>query len=174
VEDDIYKAVEGFGYLTNEVALYTRSSGYLDQYKAAIADLNAEYAAGNITQTSWIEGLQDAYDGIIDNLSALQDLDDTMVEYYGDTYDLALEKIQKYTDRMDNQISVLEHYSSIMSLLGKEQDYNLMDVILKGQATVAQNSYKVSQAQVAMAKEQVDNLAKLIAETTDAAALEMY
>jgi hypothetical protein len=61
-----------------------------------------------------------------------------------------------------------------MSLLGKEQDYNLMDVILKGQATVAQNSYKVSQAQVAMAKEQVDNLAKLIAETTDAAALEMY
>ena len=73
-----------------------------------------------------------------------------MMEYYGETLAMASDEIAKYTDQMDHAASVLDHYSSIMSLLGKDKDYKAMEVILKGQATMAQNAYEVSKKSAEM------------------------
>jgi hypothetical protein len=54
------------------------------------------------------------------------------MEYYGKTYDMALEKIEKYTSQLDHLNGVLDHYKSIMSLLGKDKDFEAMGVILEG------------------------------------------
>jgi hypothetical protein len=37
---------------------------------------------------------------------------------------LAQEEISVYTDRMENLNGVLDHYSTLMDLLGKKQDYS--------------------------------------------------
>jgi hypothetical protein len=58
------------------------------------------------------------------------------MEYYGNTLDMAAEEIAKYTDRMDHQTSVLEHYSSLLSIMGKENDYKTMGKVLEGKAKV--------------------------------------
>ena len=76
------------------------------------------------------------------------------MDYYGDTYDLALEKIEKYTSQMQHLSSVLDHYKSIMSLLGKETDFEAMGVIIEGQVETSKNNYEASQAIFEMAKTQ--------------------
>jgi hypothetical protein len=57
-----------------------------------------------------------------------------MKEYYGNTLDKANEEISKYTDRMEHQTAVLEHYQSVMEIMGKSTDYKKMGTILKGQS----------------------------------------
>jgi hypothetical protein len=42
-----------------------------------------------------------------------------MAEYYGKVIDMAIEKISIYTDKMEDLNSVLDHYSSILGLVGK-------------------------------------------------------
>jgi hypothetical protein len=55
------------------------------------------------------------------------------MNYYGDTLEMAQEEISKYTEKMEHQTSVLEHYKSMMDILGKSKDYNAIGNILDGQ-----------------------------------------
>jgi hypothetical protein len=57
-----------------------------------------------------------------------------MMEYYGNTLDMAVEEIAKYTDRMDHQTAVLDHYSSLLEIMGKSNDYKTMGKVLEGKA----------------------------------------
>jgi hypothetical protein len=77
-------------------------------------------------------------------LNSLTELDNAMMDYYGDTLKMASEELAKYTDQMDHTTKVLDHYSSMLSILGKEQDYDAMGTVLEGQATMAGNRYEVS------------------------------
>ena len=67
---------------------------YEDYYNS----LESSYANGEISQADYVDGLQNAYDSILDNLQAVQDLDKEMLEYYGNTLDLAEDELSKYTD----------------------------------------------------------------------------
>jgi hypothetical protein len=42
-----------------------------------------------------------------------------MMDYYGETLAAAQEEQTKYTDLMASQAGVLDHYASIMELMGK-------------------------------------------------------
>jgi hypothetical protein len=77
-------------------------------------------------------------------LNGLIELDDVMMDYYGNTLVMAEEELASYTDQMDHSASVLDHYATMLSILGKEQDYDAMGVVLEGQATMAGNRYEVS------------------------------
>ena len=151
MEGDIEKAVEAFGLLKDKMEV-TKDS--LADYETHVHELEAAYAAGEISQADYIDGLQNCYDSLYENLEALNELDEQMMDYYGDTYDLALEKIEKYTSQLDHLNGVLDHYKSIMSLLGKETDFETMGVILEGQVETTKNSYEAAQSVYNMAKEQ--------------------
>lgn len=151
MEGDIEKAVEAFGILQDK--LDTTSEKLFD-YEDHFNSLEQAYAAGQISQADYIAGLQECYDALYDNIEALNDLDKQMMEYYGETYDIALEKIETYTSQMEHLSSVLDHYKSIMSLLGKESDFETMGVIIEGQVKVAEDSYKSSKSIYELAKGQ--------------------
>jgi chromosome segregation ATPase len=150
MEGDIETAVEAFGLLKDKMEV-TKDS--LADYEDHVTDLEAAYAAGDISQADYIDGLQSCYDGLYENLEALNELDEQMMEYYGETYDLALEKIEKYTSQLEHLNGVLDHYKSIMSLLGKDTDFETMGVILEGQVETTKNSYEAAQSVYNMAKE---------------------
>lgn len=154
MEGDIEKAVEAFGILQDKL---DTTSEKLFNYEDHFNSLEQAYAAGQISQADYIAGLQECYDALYDNLEALNDLDKQMIEYYGKTYDLALEKIEEYTSQMEHLSGVLDHYKSIMSLLGKENNLEEMGKIIDAQVKVAEDSYKSSKSIYEMAKQQKED-----------------
>jgi hypothetical protein len=76
-----------------------------------------------------------------------------MMDYYGNTLAMAAEELANYTDLMDHSANVMKHYSNMLSILGRENDYDAMGVVLEGQATMAGNRYEVSKKNYNMLKE---------------------
>jgi hypothetical protein len=66
-----------------------------------------------------------------------------MEEYYGNVYDMALEKIAEHTASMEHLNSVLDHYSNIMDLIGKQEDYAAKNKILTSKANNLKNEVEV-------------------------------
>ena len=167
IEDDFYRMHEAAALMMGENG--SQLSEYrqnLEEYTAAMNELNRAYAAGEITEAMYEEGMAEVRAGIMDNLSSLNELDKTMMNYYGDTIAMAQEELAKYTDQMEHHVSVLDHYQSLMSILGKETDFNALGIILEGQAKTAENALKVSKENYEMYKRQVEAIEQQIAETT--------
>jgi hypothetical protein len=97
--------------------------------------------------------MKEVRSGIYDNLSSLQELDKSMIEYYGNTLDMAAEEIAKYTDRMDHQTVVLDHYSSLLEIMGKSNDYKTMGKTLEGRAKMLGDQASVAKKTMEMYKD---------------------
>jgi len=68
-----------------------------------------------------------------------------MQEYYGEVMDMALEEISLYTDEMEELNSVLDHYSNILELVGKQEDYATKGKVLQSKAANLRNEMQVQQ-----------------------------
>ncbi len=170
LSDNIYKAAEAFGYLQGQIdPTFGKMSSYEDFYNK----LESSYANGEITQADYIDGLQNAYDSILDNLQAVQDLDKEMLEYYGNTLDLAEDELSKYTDQMEHLTSVLDHYRSILSLLGRDTDYTKVLSVLEGNAQTKRNKFDTSKAWYESLKAERDAAAAALAQASDDAEREL-
>lgn len=164
LSDNIYKAAEAFGYLQGQIdPTFGKMSSYEDFYNK----LESSYANGEITQADYVDGLQNAYDSILDNLQAVQDLDKQMLEYYGNTLDLAEEELSKYTDQMEHLTSVLDHYRSILSLLGRDTDYTRVLTVLESNAQTKRNKFDTSKAWYESLKAERDAAAAALAQASD-------
>lgn len=164
LSDNIYKAAEAFGYLQGQIdPTFGKMSSYEDFYNK----LESSYANGEITQADYVDGLQNAYDSILDNLQAVQDLDKEMLEYYGNTLDLAEDELSKYTDQMEHLTSVLDHYRSILSLLGRDTDYTRVLTVLEGNAQTKRNKFDTSKAWYESLKAERDAAAAALAQASD-------
>ena len=188
IEDDFYSMAEAAALMVNANASTTGTS-QLGIYKQELADyadqvtaLNNAYnetdpSSSEISQAAYIEGLKEAKSGIIENLQSLQELDKSMMEYYGNTLDMAAEEIAKYTDRMDHQTAVLDHYSSLLEIMGKSNDYKTMGKVLEGKAKTIGDQAAVAKKTMEMYKGQAaDRLAEYqqALASGDKAAAELY
>jgi hypothetical protein len=154
IEDDFYKMNEAAALMIGPQLNEYKDN--LKEYAEAMNELNRAYAAGEITEAMYEEGMAEVRAGIMDNLSSLNELDKTMMNYYGDTIAMAQEELAKYTDQMEHHVNVLDHYQSLMSILGKETDFNALGIILEGQAKTAENALKVSKENYEMYRRQVE------------------
>ena len=170
LSDNIYKATEALGYLQGQ---FDPVISQLGTYENFYGQLNNAYSNGEISQENYIEGLQDVYDNTLDNLNALQDLDKEMLEYYGNTIDLANDKLSKYTDHMEHLTSVLDHYRSIITLLGKDKDYDKVLSVLNGTAQTKKNNFDTSKQWYESLKRERDAAAAALANSTDEAEREV-
>lgn len=170
LSDNIYKAVEALGYLQGQ---FDPVINQLGTYENFYGQLNNAYSNGEISQENYIEGLQDVYDNTLDNLNALQDLDKEMLEYYGNTIDLANDELSKYTDHMEHLTSVLDHYRSIITLLGKDKDYDKVLSVLNGTAQTKKNNFDASKQWYESLKRERDAAAAALASSTDEAEREV-
>ena len=128
----------------------------LNHYKNTMEELERAYTAGEITEASYIEGMKEVRSGMLENLQSIQELDDAMMNYYEETLAAGQEELDKYTSKMEHQTAVLEHYMSIMEILGKSQDYESLGVILEAQAKSIGNEAKVAKENYEMLKAQAD------------------
>lgn len=170
LSDNIYKAAEALGYLQGQ---FDPVISQLGTYENFYGQLNDAYSNGEISQENYIEGLQDVYDNTLDNLNALQDLDKEMLEYYGNTIDLANDELSKYIDHMEHLISVLDHYRSIITLLGKDKDYDKVLSVLNGTAQTKKNNFDASKQWYESLKRERDAAAAALASSTDEAEREV-
>ena len=164
IEDDFYKMHEAAALMIGPQLNEYKDN--LKEYTEAMNELHRAYAAGEITEAMYQEGLEEIRAGIRDNLSSIVELDKTMMEYYGETVAMAQEELAKYTAQMENHVAVLEHYQNLMSILGKETDFNALGIILEGQAKTAENAMKVSKENYEMYKRQVEAIEEKIANAT--------
>ena len=158
LEDDFYSMAEAAALMA-DFGGGSQLDEYLDnltEYESAMARLRDEHAAGNITDAAYQEGLAEIRSNILDNLESVLELDKAMSEYYGDTLAAAGEEIAKFTDKMEHQADVLEHFASMMEILGKETDYKSMGIILQGQADVAANELEVAKRTYALYKQEAE------------------
>lgn len=167
---NIYKAAEALGYLQGQ---FDPVINQLGTYENFYGQLNNAYSNGEISQENYIEGLQDVYDNTLNNLNALQDLDKEMLEYYGNTIDLANDELSKYTDHMEHLTSVLDHYRSIITLLGKDKDYDKVLSVLNGAAQTKKNNFDTSKQWYESLKRERDVAAAALASSTDEAEREV-
>lgn len=164
IEDDFYKMHEAAALMIGPQLNEYKDN--LKEYTEAMNELHRAYAAGEITEAMYQEGLEEIRASIRDNLSSIVELDKTMMEYYGETIAMAQEELAKYTAQMENHVAVLEHYQNLMSILGKETDFNALGIILEGQAKTAENAMKVSKENYEMYKRQVEAIEEKIAKAT--------
>ena len=131
ISDDIHATAEAFAYLSQQTSLYENNLLNQNQY---VNDLTAAYTNGEISLQAYKEGLATAQDAVISNLESLDQQKKAMQEYYGNIIDMALDKITLYTNEMEYLNSVLDHYSNITELIGKQDDYATKNTILRTKA----------------------------------------
>jgi hypothetical protein len=69
-----------------------------------------------------------------------------MISYYGDTLAKAAEELSQFTDMMDHHNDVLDHYMSLMEIMGKSKDFERLKLLAQTQVDIAANSAEVSKA----------------------------
>ena len=139
---------------TSQWDIYTTN---LANYEKHLNSLKDSYDKGEISQADYVEGLREAQDGIISNLSSLNELDKTMMKYYGDTLNMAIDEVAKYTDHMDHLNEVLEHYQSLMDIMGKSADYKTIGTILEARAKVLGDQVATAKTAMDMYKNEADD-----------------
>lgn len=154
-EDDFYKMAESMALTGDSFPLLTNN---LETYKNEMNQLNQAYHNGEISQDAFIEGMKEVNSGLLDNMNALVDLDREMLEYYENTLDSAEDKLGDFTDQLEHQMSILEHYQNVLSLIGKEQDYQMIGSVLQGQFSVAQDQLAAQERWVETLKNQMADI----------------
>lgn len=142
MEDNFYKMAESAAILgNNQVKNYQNQLQVYEDHKAS---LDAAYAAGEISEDAYMEGIKEVRDGIYEQLEALLDLDDQMMHYYRDTLEAASEEVADFTDHMEHLTGVFDHYLSLMEILGKQKDYDAMGNFLGGKASITRDRLDVA------------------------------
>ena len=141
ITDDFYSMAEAAQYMNDQIPVMTDS---LSQYENFYNNITAAYAAGEISQAAYVEGMQESYSAILDQLSALNDLDKEMMHYYEETLAAASEELSFYTDQMEHLTAVLDHYRNIVELVNGEFDYEAIGTILTGRADTLKNELDVA------------------------------
>lgn len=152
IEDAVYGIAEAFAsgqYFQQQFANYSANLGLLSnetgdpKTQGFYQNLQDQYRNGDIGLPQYKQGLADMMGMTIENLESLQDLKESMQDFYGDVMEKALEEIAIYTDSMENLNSVLDHYSNILELVGKQDDYASKNKVLSSKAKNLRNEIDV-------------------------------
>jgi hypothetical protein len=117
-EENIYKQeklAEWYAKIADANSLFAVND-LIKQYN----DLNDDFTNRKITEAKYREGMKELQSQFISNAQTLKDNKTQMEDYYSNTLSMAQDETSKYTDKMENLNSVLDHYSSILDLVGKE------------------------------------------------------
>ena len=149
LSDDFYQMAEAMEKMEEKISIMNKFSdgeSPLENYENFYNKLQSAWTAGDINSDDYLEGLQQSYDGILDNLSSLVALDKEMIHYYEDTLAAAEDELSHYTDSLEHLTSILEHYKNIIELVDGEYNFEGIDTILRGQAKTIENQMQVAES----------------------------
>lgn len=148
--DNFYKMAESAVEMNNKI---DPTKENLADYRNHQLELDRAYAAGEISQADYVEGLKEVRDGYYENLEALIALDKEMMHYLEDTLSAASEEVAEFTDHMEHLTGVFDHYMNLMDILGKSKDYDAIGNFLGGKADTIRDRLTVAQEYYNMLKE---------------------
>lgn len=164
LEDDFFKSAEAMAMIQSKADYYDE-----DQYQRiadGVDELKAKFEAGEITQAQYIEGLGQFQDMAMENVDALYEINDAMKEYYSNTLDAGMQKIKDMTQHFDNLSSRLQHYQSIVNLMGHEQNYDLQNKLLQSQIEVLNDKIETAKSTMTMLQDQLEQAKQNYANAT--------
>ena len=162
--DDLYAYMEAMSQYNQQSAIYTDN---LKNQETYYNDLTEAYKAGEISEQAYKEGLANSQSAVISNLQSLEEAKQAMQDYYGNVMNMALEQIAVYTDEMEHLNSVLDHYSSIMELVGKQDDYASKNKILTSKANNIKGEMQVQKELYDKSAAEAEDWAKKMASATE-------
>lgn len=139
-QGNIYSFVEAMGQYEAQNNLYTDSLQAQEDHYYRLEDA---YNAGEISLQAYKEGLQSSQSAIISNLQSLEESKQAMQDYYGNVMSMAIEEIGLYTTEMEQLNSVLDHYSNIIEIIGKQDDTITKGKILASKANNLKNELAI-------------------------------
>ena len=171
LSDDFYQLAESAQFMVDKIPTITDSLGHYENF---YNEITAAYAAGEISQADYVEGMKESYSAILDNLTALNDLDKEMLHYYEDTLAAASEELAYYTDQMEHLTNVLDHYRNIVKLVNGEYDYKSINTILTARTETIKNELDVATANYQMLLTEKAAIEASLAGAADDAAREVF
>lgn len=154
------KDFEGF----SEIAMLTMTKvSHLNEILQAegnegIGALYEAYYQGTISLDQFAQTVQDSIPEILSTMEELMSVDEEMMEYYSQTFDAAEEKFTEYLDFIDGGTAKLDHLRNMLSLIGKEQNYDMLGVVLESQYTSASHKLQASSDWYEITKKEYDAL----------------
>lgn len=171
LSDDFYQLAESAQFMVDKIPTITDSLGHYENF---YNEITAAYAAGEISQADYVEGMKESYSAILDNLTVLNDLDKEMLHYYEDTLAAASEELAYYTDQMEHLTNVLDHYRNIVKLVNGEYDYKSINTILTARTETIKNELDVATANYQMLLTEKAAIEASLAGAADDAAREVF
>lgn len=147
-------------------------------WASAYQEAQSLYSSGQISQEDYVQTIKDAQDGLYGCVDALLEINEEMREYYKNVLSKVKDEMSRITNEMDHQLSTVQHLTNVLSLLGRQTDYEAIGKILDAQLQMSRNGYEVSKAQTEMYRRQVADaeatLQELLADGISEAALEEW
>ena len=168
IKDDIWGMAEAaalmVGERSNELKFFNFDTNQMDVWLDQLATYRQRYndllwsythidpltGETYINQQQFVEKLQELQSDILNNLNNINELDKNMISYYGDTLAAAGDELAKFTNLMDHHVDVLDHYSSLLEIMGKSKDWEKIKTLQRTQIEVVKNSAEVSKANYTM------------------------
>ena len=181
LSDDIYDMSERFTLMLgslNEEGKFDSSGSQLNEYLENLGIYQEKYnelvqkytmidpetGKTYINQAQFMEQMAALQGEIYSELGNIQALDEAMKTGYSDAIAGAQEELSKYTAQMEHHNSVLDHYMTLMDLLGQSKNYDALIEIAQAQAEVAKNTANVSKATYESMQTQADDWYKRMIE----------
>lgn len=147
-EDNLDKQDDLMRNLTQQAKEYESNVLVLNE---AMAELQAKFAAGEINEADFAEGMQTLREQAVEYASELEDLKDQIVEVYSDALDLAAEQVENFTEKMQDSADMMDTYISLTQLMGRGTNYRDLEKFYETQ-------YKANLANLETQRAYVDEL----------------
>ena len=167
IERQLKRIGDNFYSRAEALALMVGTSGssqinvYIDQLQDLEAQYNsvkAAYDAGQISHEAYVSQTKELQNEINSTTDAIVNLQAQMDSYYKDTLAAARQELAFYTAQMEHLTSILNHFKGILTALGKSQDHQMMDTVLRGQIKALENEVKVQKQAISAWQGEADKI----------------
>lgn len=145
VENGVIGLEYGFDLLTNKSAEIGNTTQALAD---AQRDLEEAYSAGRITHADYIAGLKEIRSLSKENIETIRQMQEEFENYYDNVMSKDKEEIDKEISKIEHASSLLNYYKNLMGIIGRETDYEAIDIILKGSQKVAKDRKEAAEAEL--------------------------
>ena len=122
-ENDYFQSGESVERMKEQ---YLAVADSLDIYKSGIEELQAKYADSKISAADFNEEVRNQRDALQDAMLELVNLEEAIKNAYGEALGEAEDKLSKYTKTLEHYNGTIEHFISIMDLIGEGHEYSTL------------------------------------------------
>lgn len=119
-----------------------------------LGELTQLYKNGEINQAQYVEGMQALQDELYELGDSLVDIEEEVLSAFSSALSDAQDRIGFFADQIDDASSELEHYSNLLDLIGKEQDYKTKGAILSAQGDIKTSKLSAAENNMTMMEAQ--------------------